>query len=476
MTQLDDALAALAQQPQGVIDVRLDHTWIRDVAAALRAAGGDQAALLAALARGDDGQILTADPDGDYGIAWAPPPPAGGGSVGATTPAQLRRASVFDLWSDGAGAAFADAQIAALRPRPIQWVCAQGAEPVWGTADHQANRAYGDLVHVHDAVPVRPFFQQADWLWEPIPPDPVLDPASATMTQQLVQAGGNLNLHLHDFGSPVYFVRAGDDPPVYVVEPDYRTGGPALSHTGDPTVDYGPDPLAGWPIPIPDEAAHAAPRYEDEPNTDAHLCIVDLRPGQRRVYSLWRARKLDGVWRCYWGSTESLDGEGNGGQATGAGLSRLAGVVMANDVTTPGLGLGHTLFFSSSVTRANSAQDFRYPATKTDGDPANPSGIPEGARVQLDPAWDVEGSGLPAGQKRVLRNLQTHGAICADKGGSTMGLTFQGNDPALPGLPPDSPSDPRQTIYAGLLSPGGFDAIISPPWSAFRVLANWDGT
>lgn len=477
MTQLDDALAALAQQPDPVADVRLGHTWIRDVAATLRAAGLDSAEVRDLLAQkltapdgGMAGDVLTRAADG---TVWAP---ATGGGSDATTPAQLRRDSVYEPWADAAGRTFTPTEIAALRPRPIHWVCAAGAEPQWGTDDDDANRSFGDLVHVYPAVAVRPWFEPADWLWTPIPDDPILDPATATMTQQLVSGGGNLNLSLYDFGSPVYFIRPGDEPPVYVVEPDYRTGGPALSHTGDPTEDYGPDPLAAWPIPIPDEAAHAAPRYEDDEFTDAHLCIVDLRPGVRRVYSLWKARKVDGQWRCYWGSTESLDGEGNGGQATGAGLSRLAGLVMAGDVTRDGDDLGHTLFFSSSQTRANSSSDFRYPASKTDGDPAQPDGIPEGARVQLDPAWDVDGSAYSEGQKRILRTLQRFGAICADKGGSTMGLIFQGNDPNEPGSPPDSPSDPRPTIYQGLQSPTGFDAILAPPWSAFRVLAQWDGT
>lgn len=50
MTQLDDALAALALQPDPVTEVGLDHTWLRDVVAALQAAGVGDSDLAAAVA------------------------------------------------------------------------------------------------------------------------------------------------------------------------------------------------------------------------------------------------------------------------------------------------------------------------------------------------------------------------------------------------------------------------------------------
>lgn len=66
MTQLADALAALALQPQPLDGVDLDHTWVRDVVAALDAAGADadnvQAALevrLTAPQGGAPGDVLT---------------------------------------------------------------------------------------------------------------------------------------------------------------------------------------------------------------------------------------------------------------------------------------------------------------------------------------------------------------------------------------------------------------------------------
>jgi len=50
VTQLDDALAALALQPDPVTEVGLDHTWLRDVVATLQAAGVGDSDLAAAVA------------------------------------------------------------------------------------------------------------------------------------------------------------------------------------------------------------------------------------------------------------------------------------------------------------------------------------------------------------------------------------------------------------------------------------------
>lgn len=79
MTQLDDALAALALQPDPVTEVRLDHTWLRDVVAVLQAAGvevGDVRDLAsAALTRppdGDVGDVLTLEDVSEAG--WRPLP------------------------------------------------------------------------------------------------------------------------------------------------------------------------------------------------------------------------------------------------------------------------------------------------------------------------------------------------------------------------------------------------------------------
>jgi hypothetical protein len=58
------------------------------------------------------------------------------------------------------------------------------------------------------------------------------------------------------------------------------------------------------------------------------------------------------------------------------------------------------------------------PATHTDGNSNDVRAIPEGARVQLDPSFDVSAQPWPEWEKVIARALQQYGAIIDDKGGS----------------------------------------------------------
>ena len=55
-------------------------------------------------------------------------------------------------------------------------------------------------------------------------------------------------------------------------------------------------------------------------------------------------------------------------------------------------------------------------------------GIPMGGRIQLDPAWDVEGSALTPAGKVIARALQEYGAYCGDYAGAN--VLYGENSPA----------------------------------------------
>lgn len=113
------------------------------------------------------------------------------------------------------------------------------------------------------------------------------------------------------------------------------------------------------------------------------------------------------------------------------------------------------------------APTHRYPATKSDGGNLFnvPVPLPEGARVQLDPAVDVEA--LPNAtpfEKTVAGALQTFGAYNIDNGGyRAMGFSFEV-------VPPDAP-DPYRA--AGLVR--NYQGMPHIPWDRLRVLRQWDG-
>ena len=59
-----------------------------------------------------------------------------------------------------------------------------------------------------------------------------------------------------------------------------------------------------------------------------------------------------------------------------------------------------------------------WPASHHDGSCGSTSCLPEGALVQLDPAYNIDASSYPAWKKKILRALQTYGGYVADRGGT----------------------------------------------------------
>lgn len=284
------------------------------------------------------------------------------------------------------------------------------------------------------AGPARPYFKEADWLWEPIVADPVLDPESAAMVQDLA-SGDEYIANIGDFGvTLVGPEEIADDTPRFSIDPS----------------QYGPV-LSDVPIPADTEIA---------PGSDGHLAVADPRSG--KVFNFWIARKDGDGWSAAGGASTDLDGDGretSGGTSTGSNIARFAAVVRISEIEQ-GV-IPHALFFSTDMAKAG---ECRYPAAKTDGSNdaglANP--IPEGARIQLDPAVDVAALDATPAVKMIAEALQTYGAYVGDNGGARVAFLFE--------YGPDSPVYER----AGLS--GGFAAVDGIPWDQVRVLAAWNGT
>ena len=69
----------------------------------------------------------------------------------ALAPLQLKRATVGGTWTDASGTVYDNTARTALRPHPIYWLAAAGAEPTWSTNTYDANTTYGDVVNVVSA-------------------------------------------------------------------------------------------------------------------------------------------------------------------------------------------------------------------------------------------------------------------------------------------------------------------------------------
>lgn len=277
-----------------------------------------------------------------------------------------------------------------------------------------------------------------DSVWnQPIEADPVLDPQSPDMVSALLEDGGGI-AQLYDYGIPVYEVDE-DTPRVDV----------SCTET-----EWGPCPLEQEPLRIPDDAVPSA-------GSDGAMVVIDWSTG--RVYDFWRAERLpSGDWTASWGTWASVDGDGVGGAdggSTGAGLNLLGGLIRLDEIEAGEI--DHAL---ALVSDKSCPEVYRYPAIKTDGHSSGLPCIPQGARVQLDPAIDVESiPGITPGEIAVAQALQSHGGYLRDSSKVAMGIAFE---------VPTGDRDPYPDV-AGF--PYDYYEMPHIPWSQLRVLASWDG-
>lgn len=293
----------------------------------------------------------------------------------------------------------------------------------------------------------RPFFQSADWLWNPIPASPTLHASSSTWSTKLsATAGGAMRVAL----TTDYGVKMVPGTAVTAATPRYD-----VSFANVPA--WGSDPLPSMTVPIP--LSTPVP-----PGSDGHMAIADPLTGM--IFSLWQASWSGSAWSASWGGVARMGGDGTdfSGHATGCGLSRYGAVITTAELqaaATANTGLSHALFFSTDIAAAS----FAYPAWKSDGINIDGFGtpLPEGARVQLDPTINIDAvSGITAAEKVVAKTLQTHGAYCGDNGGSRMAFLFEYQTSATP--------------YEALGLEWDYFDMNHIPWTGLRVLKNWDGS
>ncbi|WP_460818463.1 hypothetical protein [Nocardioides korecus] len=225
-----------------------------------------------------------------------------------------------------------------------------------------------------------------------------------------------------------------------------------------------------------------APLVGDErpaPGTDAQLIVVD--PAARVSYEFWRvAKDADGTVRLGPGGTVSagsmsvvpLGGvnrsvDGKRLTTTGAGVSRLLGVVRAREVRAalidPRTAIPHALSVSIP-TMANCSDSFVPPATKTDGRAADGRCVKEGSRLVVDQDFACGSLVGPLAQA-VCFAMQRHGAYDMDNGCSTVCVYAQ--------QVASWSSGRADYAAAGVYSDYAGTGI---PLDRIRVLRSWDGT
>lgn len=267
----------------------------------------------------------------------------------------------------------------------------------------------------------------------PIPDNAKVDPNSRAMVAELSRDNA-LYSNLVEFSIPIY--HATQTTPRYQVRC---------------TMEWGSCPFDPYWVPIPTDA-------EPSPGSDGAMVVVDA--STREIFEFWQAQRAGDEWTTSWGAVGNLDGDGwvEQGHSTGSGASRLGGVILVSEIqqgTIP-----HALALQSNNVCADV---FRSPATRTDGTSTRSDCIPEGARVRLDPAVDLDSLDLAPAARMVAEAMQTYGGYIVDAGEAPLSVSFERDTTATNG------SIGRSYHEAGLR--WDYDHLPGVPWDRLQVLA-----
>lgn len=245
----------------------------------------------------------------------------------------------------------------------------------------------------------RPYTADSPWN-TPIAADAPIDPNSAAMIATIQASNtGTLRSDPTRYAYPVYFADAST-PRVTLVCSGYvsvieRDGSRNLIPTGEMTN-----------VPLP---AGATPSE----GTDGQIIVIDVATGDE--YDIWRFQSpnvCENATKYVQGIRRSAVEPNYGSR--GAGVPYLAGLIRPWEIAAGRI--EHALAFGYMISRLDRCV---WPAGKTDGDDDRPDAIPQGARLRLDPAVDVEQiPGLDAAGRVIARALQEYGMILIDNSGS----------------------------------------------------------
>lgn len=276
------------------------------------------------------------------------------------------------------------------------------------------------------------FYSDTSFWNTPIPSSPAIDPNSAAIVSKaIVPYAATAAFSNSDAWGIAYVDATGTKAATYTVAcTQYCTGD---------TINF----------PIP---AGATPTT----GSDHHLVVIN---GTQEL-DMWLASydSTAGSWSAGvrvindltgWGAFCAQGQHCNGAEASGFAL--LGGVIRPQEISQ-----GHIDHALAMITPYTRASYIACPATHTDGPMNDPAAVPEGARVQLDPTFNVDAQSWPSWEKMIAKALQTYGAYIVDTGGAlaVRGVTDQNQG---------------GNVWNSLQVPKGAN-IPDIPWSRIRVL------
>jgi hypothetical protein len=289
---------------------------------------------------------------------------------------------------------------------------------------------------------VRPFADSSVWN-QPLAPDTPLSPFSSAYITHLQATLSRYDAWVNttQFSTPVYTVGA-QQPNVRVTLDQPPSVHPELR-----------DALAQ--VPIPEGARPSA-------DSDAH--IVVWQPCTDKMWELWRAKRTGDGWHAGYGGemTNASQSRGYfprspGWGATATGLPLLGGLIRMSELRAGAI--PHALSMAMPDPRAGI---YAWPAQRTDGISNDPSALPEGTRLRIDPSVNLSTLSMSPFVRILATAAQRYGIIVTERGGA---VAFYAEDPTPTGSNPYWPS------------PNGFFGGQYPnlllrqfPWSELQVV------
>lgn len=237
--------------------------------------------------------------------------------------------------------------------------------------------------------------------------DPAIDPDSDDLIEGLLLSE-EFVIQVGQFSATVFF--AGANTPQHDVELPcgefWELGISELRNV----------PIPEWATPSDDVDGGDSPPIGcgEESAQDNFLIVLDLE--NRCEYDFWQARQENGEWVASFGTGFEMDGPGvhpNGMSSRGSGFAFLGGVIWPSELIAGKI--NHPLAFSYEFPKAGGPVS---PATDSDGVSTESFALPEGARLQLDPEFDLSSLDLTDYELTIATAMQEYGLILVDRGGA----------------------------------------------------------
>lgn len=208
-------------------------------------------------------------------------------------------------------------------------------------------------------------------------------------------------------------------------------------------------------VPIPADAVPAN-------GTDGNLDVYD--PVSDKLWEFWVASKdKAGRWSACWGGRID-DVSQNPGYFDGTFGTTATGISFSGSMITLAEARARQIDHAMYLAIMSPAKytNYSWPAQRSDGFSTDPSAVPEGTRLRLDPRVNVNSLNLTPFGKAVAKAAQKYGFIVADKAGSVnVSLENGAAEKARTGV------DPWSKIFSDAPN---YQQLKNFPWAKLQAL------